>query len=109
MQKSFFQLLPCKQEVRYTTMTKAELVKAVAEKSNLTQKAAARSVDAFIEAVQEAVSKGEEVRIAGFGAFVVRQRGERQGRDVKTGQVITIPARKVVAFRAGKELKEAVM
>lgn len=101
--------LPCKQEVRYNTMTKHELVKAVAEKSDLTQKAAARAVDAFVEAVQEAVSRGEEVRIPGFGAFVVKTRAERQGRDIRTGKVVTIPAKKVVAFRAGKELKEAVM
>ncbi|AEG15185.1 histone family protein DNA-binding protein [Desulfofundulus kuznetsovii DSM 6115] len=89
-------------------MTKADLIKAVAEKADLTQKAAARAVDAFIEAVQEAVGKGEDVRIPGFGAFVVKERAERQGRDLRTGEVITIPARKVVAFRAGKELREAV-
>lgn len=90
-------------------MTKAELVKAVAERADITQKVAARTVDAFIEAVQEAVARGEEVRIPGFGAFVVKKRSERQGRDIRTGEAITIPARKVVAFRAGKELKEAVM
>lgn len=90
-------------------MTKVELVKAVAERADITQKVAARAVDAFIFAVQEAVSRGEEVKIPGFGAFIVKARGERQGRDIRTGEAITIPARKVVAFRAGKELREAVM
>jgi DNA-binding protein HU-beta len=90
-------------------MTKTGLIKVVADKADLTQKAAARAVDALIEAVQEAVSRGEDVRLPGFGAFVVKVRNERKGRDVRTGEAITIPARKVVVFRAGKELKEAVM
>lgn len=90
-------------------MTKAELVKAVAEKADITQKAAARAVDAFVEVIQEAVSRGEEVRIPGFGAFLVKARGERKGRDIRTGEVITIPAKKAVAFKAGKDLKEAVV
>ncbi len=89
-------------------MTKTDLIKAVAEKADITQKAAARAVDAFIEAVQEAVGKGEDVRIPGFGAFLVKTRGERKGRDIKTGEAITIPARKAVTFRVGKELKDAV-
>ncbi|NHM25972.1 HU family DNA-binding protein [Desulfofundulus sp. TPOSR] len=89
-------------------MTKTDLIKAVAEKAVMTQKDAARAVDALLEAVQEAVARGEEVRNPGFGAFIVRERAERQGRDLRTGEVITIPARKVVAFRAGKELREAV-
>ncbi|WP_027356577.1 HU family DNA-binding protein [Desulfofundulus thermocisternus] len=89
-------------------MTKTDLIRAVAEKAVMTQKDAARAVDALLEAVQEAVARGEEVRIPGFGAFVVKERGERQGRDIRTGETITIPPRKVVAFRAGKELREAV-
>jgi DNA-binding protein HU-beta len=91
-----------------TALTKTDLIRAVAEKAVMTQKDAARAVDALLETVQEAVARGEEVRIPGFGAFVVKERGERQGRDIRTGEVITIPARKVVAFRAGKELREAV-
>ena len=90
-------------------MTKTELVKAVADKADITQKVAARAIDALIEVVQEAVARGEDVRIPGFGAFVVKERGERKGRDIRTGEVITIPAKKAVAFKAGKELKEAVM
>jgi DNA-binding protein HU-beta len=90
-------------------MTKTELVKAIAERADITQKVAARAVDAFVEAVQEAVGRGEEVRIPGFGAFLVKTRAERKGRDIKTGEAITIPARKVVAFKAGKEMKEAVV
>lgn len=91
-----------------TAVTKTDLIRAVAEKAVMTQKDAARAVDALLEAVQEAVARGEEVRIPGFGAFVVKERGERQGRDIRTGETITIPPRKVVAFRAGKELREAV-
>jgi DNA-binding protein HU-beta len=90
-------------------MTKTELVKAIAERADITQKVAARAVDAFVEAVQEAVGRGEEVRIPGFGAFLVKTRAERKGRDIRTGETITIPARKLVAFKAGKEMKEAVV
>jgi DNA-binding protein HU-beta len=90
-------------------MTKTDLVKAVAEKADMTQKAAARAVDAFVEVIQEAVSCGEEVRISGFGAFLVKARRERKGRDIRTGEVVTIPAKKAVAFKAGKDLKESVM
>jgi DNA-binding protein HU-beta len=91
-----------------TAVTKTDLIRAVAEKADMTQKDAARAVDALLEAIQEAVARGEEVRIPGFGAFIVRERAERQGRDIRTGETITIPARKVVAFRVGKELREAV-
>jgi len=90
-------------------MTKTDLIKTIAEKADVTQKVAAHVVDAFIEAVREAMNKGEEVKIPGFGAFVVKTRKERRGRDIRTGEVITIPAKKAVAFKAGKELKEAVM
>jgi DNA-binding protein HU-beta len=89
-------------------MTKTDFVRAVAEKADVAQKVAARVIDAFISVVQEAAGKGENVRIPGFGAFIVKERAERQGRDVRTGEAITIPARKVVNFRAGKELKEVV-
>lgn len=89
-------------------MTKADLVKVVADKTGLTQKSAALILDAFMDAVREAVTRGETVRISGFGTFAVKERAARQGRDIKTGEPITVPARKAVVFRAGEELKRAV-
>ncbi|SMB96227.1 bacterial nucleoid protein Hbs [Thermanaeromonas toyohensis ToBE] len=90
-------------------MTKAELVKAVAEKAGMSQKDAGRALDAVLEAVREAVARGEDVRLPGFGAFVVRERAARKGRDLRTGKEITIPPAKVVTFRVGKLLKAAVV
>ncbi|MGB9848909.1 MAG: HU family DNA-binding protein [Moorellaceae bacterium] len=88
-------------------MTKTDLVRAVAAKAGLKVKDADRAVGAFLEVIQEAVARGEEVRVPGFGAFVVKERAARKGRDLRTGKEITIPAAKVVAFRAGKFLKTA--
>lgn len=89
-------------------MTKAGLVKVVADKTGLTQKGAALVLDAFMDTVREAVTRGETVRIPGFGTFAVRERAARQGRDIRTGEPVTVPARKVVVFRAGEGLKRAV-
>lgn len=89
-------------------MTKKELISAVAQKAGLKKAAAEKAVNAAIEAVVEAISKGERVAIPGFGIFNIRERKERKGRNPRTGKEIKIPARKVVAFTAAKALKEAV-
>ena len=89
-------------------MTKSELISKTAEKAGITKTAAERAVNAAIEAVVEALSKGERVAIPGLGVFNVKQRKARKGRNPRTGKEITIPARKVVAFTAAKSLKEAL-
>ena len=89
-------------------MTKADLVSAVAEKTNMTKKDAASAVDAVIDAVKDSLASGEEVRLVGFGSFSVKQRKARTGRNPQTGRKIKIKAKKVPAFSAGKGLKEAV-
>ena len=89
-------------------MNKAQLIDAVAEKSDLTKAQAARAVDAVIEAITEALKQGEQVSLIGFGTFLVRERAARTGRDPRTGATINIPAAKVPAFRPGKALKDAV-
>lgn len=89
-------------------MTKEQLVKAVAAKAGVTQREAARAVDAFCGAVREALAAGNEVRLVGFGTFLVRERAARKGRNIRTGEEITIPPRRVVAFRAGSNLTGAV-
>lgn len=90
-------------------MTKQEFVKAVAEKAEISQKKAAQAVEAFLETIREAASRGETVQLVGFGAFVVKDRAARAGRDPRTGAEIEIPARRVVVFRPGKQLKSAVV
>ncbi len=89
-------------------MNKAQLIDAVAEKSDLTKAQAARAVDAVIEAITETLQEGEQVSLIGFGTFLVRERAARTGRDPRTGATINIPAAKVPAFRPGKALKDAV-
>lgn len=89
-------------------MTKTELVDAVASKVGLTKADSGRAVDAMIDAVAGALSKGEKVTVTGFGTFEVRQRAARMGRNPQTGAPLHIPATKTPAFKAGKSLKEAV-
>ncbi|QQY79491.1 DNA-binding protein HU-beta [Keratinibaculum paraultunense] len=90
-------------------MNKAELVTNIAEKSGLTKKDAESALNAFMEAVQEALSKEEKVQLVGFGTFEVRHRKAREGRNPRNPEeVIQIPASKAPVFRAGKSLKEAV-
>jgi DNA-binding protein HU-beta len=89
-------------------VNKAELITSLAEKSGLTKKDAEKALKAFMESVQETLTKGEKVQLVGFGTFEVKARGERKGRNPKTLEEITIPASKVPAFKAGKELKDVV-
>ena len=86
-------------------MTKTELVARVAEKVGIQKKDAAGLVNALFETIKEALKAGESVNITGFGSFKVVQRAAREGRNPATGELIKVPARKVVRFKAGKELK----
>lgn len=89
-------------------MNKAELVEAVATKAKLTKSAAQDAIDATICAMTGALKKGDEIRVTGFGALVVKKRGARKGINPATGKAITIKACKAVAFKASKQLKEVV-
>ncbi|MFS0892383.1 HU family DNA-binding protein [Peribacillus frigoritolerans] len=89
-------------------MNKTELVKAVSTQADLTQKDAAKAVDALFEAISNTLAKEEKIQIIGFGTFEVRERAARTGRNPQTGEEISIAASKVPAFKPGKELKEAV-
>ena len=89
-------------------MNKVELVAAVAEKAGLSKKDADKAVAAVLDAVKEAVAKGDKVSLIGFGTFEVRTRAARTGRNPQTKQTITIPASKAPVFKAGKAFKDAV-
>jgi DNA-binding protein HU-beta len=89
-------------------MNKADLVKQVAETSELTQKDATKAVDAVFDTILEALKNGEKVQLIGFGNFEVRERAARKGRNPQTGEEIEIQAGKVPAFKAGKLLKDKV-
>lgn len=89
-------------------MNKAELVASIAEKSELSKKDSEKVLNAFIESVQGALSKGDKVQLVGFGSFEVRNRAARKGRNPQTKAEITIPASKAPVFKVGKALKDAV-
>ncbi|MEH1945301.1 MAG: HU family DNA-binding protein [Nostoc sp.] len=89
-------------------MNKGELVDAVAAKTNITKKQADEVISAFLSVVTEAVANGDKVTLIGFGSFERRERSEREGRNPKTNEPMTIPATKVPAFSAGKQFKEKV-
>jgi DNA-binding protein HU-beta len=90
-------------------LTKAELAVEVAKSAGLTKAKALTAVDAFFQAIQAILAKGEKVQVVGFGTFEVQQRAARKGRNPqKPSEVIDIPAKTVPVFRAGKALKEAV-
>ncbi|MEH2163112.1 MAG: HU family DNA-binding protein [Nostoc sp.] len=89
-------------------MNKGELVDAVAAKTNITKKQADEVISAFLSVVTEAVANGDKVTLIGFGSFERRERSEREGRNPKTNEPMTIPATKVPAFSAGKLFREKV-
>jgi len=85
-----------------------DLVDAIAASANMTKADAAAAVDAVLDAITAALKGGNEVRLAGFGTFVVSHRAASEGRNPRTGEKIQIPASKLPKFRAGKGLKEAI-
>jgi len=89
-------------------MNKAELIKEVANKVDISKKDAGDVIDAVTEAITDTLSKGEKVTLVGFGTFQVIERQARRGRNPQTGKEMQIPAKKVPKFRAGKKLREAV-
>ena len=90
-------------------MNKTDLVQLVSKKTGLTNKKATECVGALLEEVAAALAKGDKVQLAGFGTFEVRERAAREGRNPQDPtKTITIPARKVPAFRAAKALKDKV-
>lgn len=89
-------------------MNRTELIDLISEKAELTKAAASRALDALLEGVTVSLRKGDPVVLVNFGTFIVKQRAAREGRNPSTGEKIKIKAAKVVGFKAGKALKEAV-
>ncbi len=89
-------------------MNKTELIEAVAEGADISKAAANRAVDSVIDSITQALQKGEQVTLVGFGTFSVRERAARTGRNPRTKETINIPASKMPGFKAGKALKDAV-
>ena len=90
-------------------MTKAELVEDVARAAELTKKDAERLVEIVFESIIETLNNGEKIELRGFGSFRVRERGARRGRNPKTGDPVSIPAKRVVKFRVAKAAKDSIL
>jgi DNA-binding protein HU-beta len=89
-------------------MNKSELINQIAESADITKKAAGEALDSFMKAITDTLEKGDKLQLAGFGTFSVTKRAARDGRNPQTGKAIKIPAKKVVKFKVGKKLSEAV-
>lgn len=89
-------------------VTKSELVDQVADRADLTKQDASRAVDAVLATVEDALRRGSEVTVSGFGKFHVSERGARMGVNPRTGERIQIAASRVPRFTAGSGLKSAV-
>ena len=89
-------------------MNKTDLIKSIATKASLTNKAAAAALDAIISSITGALKEGDSVQLAGFGTFEVRTRAARTGKNPRTGEALEIAESKVPAFKPGKGMKDAV-
>lgn len=90
------------------SLTKAEIADRLFEEVGLNKREAKEFVDAYFEAIREALERGENVKLSGFGNFQLRKKNQRPGRNPKTGEEIPISARRVVTFRPGQKLRARV-
>ena len=90
------------------TMTKADLIKEVAQSSDLTKKHSEIIVNTVFESIIDALHRNDKVELRGFGSFRIRQRQARQGRNPKTGEKVKVPAKKIPYFKPGKEFKRFI-
>jgi len=90
-------------------MNKLELINEIAESADISKKAAGDALEGFIQAVTGAMKKGDKLQLTGFGTFSVAKRAARTARNPQTGKEMKIPATKVVKFKAGSKLADAVV
>ncbi len=88
-------------------MTRSAFIEKVSEKvEGLTKKQTEIVIETVFDSIKEALQKGEKIEIRGFGAFKVKSRNPRKARNPKTGESVEVPAKKVLHFKVGKELRE---
>nr|CAA6801928.1 MAG: Integration host factor alpha subunit [uncultured Thiotrichaceae bacterium] len=90
------------------TLTKADMVEHLYEELGLNKREAKDLVEMFFEEIRDSLGKGENVKLSGFGNFMLRDKAQRPGRNPKTGEEIPVEARRVVTFRPGQKLKQRV-
>lgn len=91
-----------------TTLTKADMVEHLYEQLGLNKREAKDLVEMFFEEIRLALGQGQNVKLSGFGNFMLRDKTQRPGRNPKTGEDIPVDARRVVTFRPGQKLKQRV-
>jgi integration host factor subunit beta len=89
-------------------MIKADLINRIAKEMDIPKQEAEEGVNLFFKAVKDAILKGEEIEIRGFGSFRFRKRTSRSGRNPRTGEPVKVPPKKVLYFKPSKLLKELV-
>jgi DNA-binding protein HU-beta len=89
-------------------MNKSDLVEAMATDAGISKAAAAKALDSLMSNVKKTLKDGGKLALVGFGSFTVKERAARDGRNPQSGALIKIPARRVVSFKPGSELKSAV-
>lgn len=89
-------------------MNKGDLIDQMANDAGITKAQAQEALNSFLESTSGTLKKGDKVTLVGFGTFSVSNRSARKGRNPQTGEEINIPAKKVVKFKAGKELSDKI-
>jgi len=89
-------------------MTKADIVESIFEKVGFSKKDVTEVVEFVFETIKDSLEKGDNVKVSGFGNFVIRQKRARRGRNPQTGEALTITERKVLTFKPSHILKDAV-
>ena len=87
-------------------LTKADIAEHLFTQLGMSKREAKDMVEAFFEEIRQALERGEQVKISGFGNFDLREKNQRPGRNPKTGEMVTVSPKRLPFFRAGKELKE---
>ncbi len=89
-------------------LTKAHMAKSLFNELGLNKREALKLVDLFFQELEASLADGEQIKLGGFGNFYLRDKSERPGRNPKTGEEVSIPARRVVTFKAGQKLRARV-
>ena len=89
-------------------MNKSDLIDQISKDAGITKAQATSALNSFISSTSGALKKGDNLILVGFGTFSISERSSRKGRNPRTGEEITIPAKKVVKFKAGTELSKSV-
>ena len=89
-------------------MTKADIVERIQTRTGLTKKEASEMMETVFSIMKTTLEQGENLKISGFGSFVVRQKADRRGRNPQTGEAITITARRILSFKPSALLRDAI-